>query len=87
VSGGVQIKYGGIVDSDLANTQATLGAERPIAARVLLAEALHAAHFEKIWTLRYDPVMKSYSFGSSTALLPFDPGAPQGASSFLPTMP
>jgi hypothetical protein len=66
---GVKIIRGGFADGELIRTTISIGSEKAVPARQLLAQALDQAPDGRVWLLTYEPSMGEYAFGvQATAL-------------------
>lgn len=58
---GKPILRGGMVDNGMANGHITIGSKTPIAARILLAQALDSLPYRRFWLLGWDPSDNTYA--------------------------
>lgn len=58
---GKPILRGGMVDNGMASGHVTIGSTTPIAARILLAQALDSLPYRRFWLLGWDPSDNTYA--------------------------
>lgn len=64
----VTIERGGLVDNELDSRQVVVGNESPVAARILLEEALDYTTFRRYWILGWDPSRSIYAINIQTVI-------------------
>lgn len=58
---GKPILRGGMIDNGMASSHVTIGSATPVAARILLAQALDSLPYRRFWLLGWDPSDNTYA--------------------------
>lgn len=65
---GSGIERAGLIDNETASKEVVVGNQTPVAARILLAEALDHASYKRVWVQTWDPETSTYALGIEPAV-------------------